>query len=132
MKIIKIKDYYGVYQEVPVSDEMYEEWLELQRESQRIYRKEVSHRDKTPIDELPEDLFLSCEEEPEHAAIRKNETERLYRAIEQLNPIQQRRVRLLLEEYSLREIAKKEGCYPNTVRKSINAALANLRALLSE
>ena len=26
MKTIKIKDYYGIYQEVPVSDELYEEF----------------------------------------------------------------------------------------------------------
>ena len=25
MKTIKIKDYYGIYQEIPVSDELYEE-----------------------------------------------------------------------------------------------------------
>ena len=30
MKTIKIKDYYGEIQEVPVSDDLYEEWMELQ------------------------------------------------------------------------------------------------------
>ena len=30
MKTIKIKDYYGIYQEIPVSDELYEEWRALQ------------------------------------------------------------------------------------------------------
>ena len=29
MKTIKIKDYYGIYQEIPVSDELYEEWRAL-------------------------------------------------------------------------------------------------------
>ena len=132
MKIIRIKDYYGAYQEIPVSDELYEEWLDLQRETQRIYRKEISHREKTPMDELSEELLVSAEEEPEYAAIRRMETERLYHAIEQLNPIQQRRIRMLLEEYSLREIAKSEGCYLNSVRKSVNAALEKLRMLLSD
>ena len=132
MKIIRIKDYYGAYQEIPVSDELYEEWLDLQRETQRIYRKEISHREKTPMDELSEELLVSAEEEPEYAAIRRMETERLYHAIEQLNPIQPRRIRMLLEEYSLREIAKSEGCYLNSVRKSINAALEKLRMLLSD
>ncbi len=132
MKIIRIKDYYGAYQEIPVSDELYEEWLDLQRETQRIYRKEISHREKTPMDELSEELLVSAEEEPEYAAIRRMETERLYHAIEQLNPIQQRRIRMLLEEYSLREIAKSEGCYLNSVRKSITAALEKLRMLLSD
>ena len=41
MKTIKIKDYYGIYQEIPVSDELYEEWRALQNETQRVHRKEV-------------------------------------------------------------------------------------------
>ena len=51
MKTIKIKDYYGIYQEIPVSDELYEEWRALQNETQRIHRKEVYHRDWTPMDD---------------------------------------------------------------------------------
>lgn len=54
MKTIKIKDYYGIYQEIPVSDELYEEWRALQNETQRIHRKEVYHRDWTPMDDLEE------------------------------------------------------------------------------
>lgn len=41
MKTIRIKDYYGIYQEIPVSDELYEEWRALQNETQRVHRKEV-------------------------------------------------------------------------------------------
>ena len=37
MKTIKIKAYYGIYQEIPVSDELYEEWRALQNETQRIH-----------------------------------------------------------------------------------------------
>ena len=36
MKTIKIKDYYGIYQEIPVSDELYEEWRALQNETQLL------------------------------------------------------------------------------------------------
>ena len=39
MKTIRIKDYYGIYQEIPVSDELYEEWRALQNETQRVHRK---------------------------------------------------------------------------------------------
>lgn len=39
MKTIKIKDYYGIYQEIPVSDELYEEWRALQNETQRIHSR---------------------------------------------------------------------------------------------
>ena len=52
MKTIRIKDYYGIYQEIPVSDELYEEWRALQNETQRVHRKEVYHRDWTPIEDL--------------------------------------------------------------------------------
>jgi len=41
MKIIKIKDYYGNYQEVPVEDSLYEEWVKLNNDDQRIYRREM-------------------------------------------------------------------------------------------
>ena len=54
MKTIRIKDYYGIYQEIPVSGERYEEWRALQNETQRIHRKEVYHRDWTPMDDLEE------------------------------------------------------------------------------
>lgn len=57
MKIITIKDYYGKYQEVPVDDALYAEWQELQRESDRIRKKEVYHRDWMPIEEAENDIL---------------------------------------------------------------------------
>ena len=50
MKIITIKDYYGNYQEVPVDDALYAEWQELQRESDRIRKKEYYHAIGVPFD----------------------------------------------------------------------------------
>ena len=50
MKIITIKDYYGNYQEVPVDDALYAEWQELQRESDRIRKKEYYHGSGVPFD----------------------------------------------------------------------------------
>ena len=98
MKTIKIKDYYGIYQEIPVSDELYEEWRALQNETQRIHRKEVYHRDW----------------------------------ISQLTPIQQRRIRMLMDNMSIREIARREGCHMNAALKSVNGALKKLRGLLQD
>ena len=49
MKIIKIKDYYGNYQEVPVDDALYNEWRRLNNETQRVYRKEMYHRSCFPL-----------------------------------------------------------------------------------
>ncbi len=132
MKIIKIKDYYGNYQEVPVSDELYEEWRLLQNETQRVHRKEVYHRDWTPMDDVAEDIRYSADMTPDEELIRRYETEALYRAIAQLSPIQQRRIRLYMENLSVREIARQEGCYMSAALKSINSALKKLRLLLSE
>lgn len=132
MKTIKIKDYYGIYQEIPVSDELYEEWRALQNETQRIHRKEVYHRDWTPIEdleEMPQHFILN---ELEDALIWDEQVAELYAAIAQLTPIQQRRIRLLMDNMSIREIARQEGCQPNAALKSVNGALKKLRMLLKD
>ena len=110
MKTIKIKDYYGIYQEIPVSDELYEEWRALQNETQRIHRKEVYHRDWTPMDDLEEMPQHFTLNELEDALIWDEQVVELYAAISQLTPIQQRRIRMLMDNMSIREIARREGC----------------------
>ena len=109
MKTIKIKDYYGIYQEIPVSDELYEEWRALQNETQRIHRKEVYHRDWTPMDDLEEMPQHFTLNELEDALIWDEQVVELYAAISQLTPIQQRRIRMLMDDMSIREIARQEG-----------------------
>ena len=79
MKTIKIKDYYGIYQEIPVSDELYEEWRALQNETQRIHRKEVYHRDWTPMDDLEEMPQHFTLNELEDALIWDEQVVELYR-----------------------------------------------------
>ena len=132
MKTIKMKDYDGVYQEIPVSDELYDEWRALQNETQRIYRKEVYHRDWTPIEDVLE-MLKTYERNPlEDALIWDEQVAKLYEAIAQLTPIQQRRIRMLMENQSIREIAHEEGCYMNAARKSVNHALRKLHDLLKD
>ena len=118
MKTIKIKDYYGIYQEIPVSDELYEEWRALQNETQRIHRKEVYHRDWTPMDDLEEMPQHFTLNELEDALIWDEQVVELYAAISQLTPIQQRRIRMLMDDMSIREIARREGCHMNAALKS--------------
>ena len=133
MQIIRIKDYYGHYQEVPVSDELFEEWQVMKNEHQRGYRKEYRHRDKTTLDELDMTTFYAHGETAEDAAIRDSEYEALYEAIKRLTPTQQRRILMFfMEDISIREIARREGCHMNSALNSINAARANLRKFLSE
>lgn len=132
MKTIKIKDYYGNYQEVPVSDELYEEWRSLQNETQRIHKREIYHRNWTPmedLEEMPQHFSLN---ELEDSLIMDEQVVALYRAIAQLTPIQQRRIRMLMDEMTIREIAAQEGCHMNAVLKSINGSLKKLQVLLRD
>ena len=80
MKIITIKDYYGKYQEVPVDDALYAEWQELQRESDRIRKKEVYHRDWMPIEEAENDILANSDDVLEHI-LQEEEIIRLYAAL---------------------------------------------------
>lgn len=132
MKTIKIKDYYGIYQEIPVSEEMYEEWRALQNETQRVHRKEVYHRDWTPMEDVEEMPEHFAANELEDALIWDEQVAALYAAISQLTPIQQRRIRMLMDNLSIREIARQEGCHMNAALKSVNGALKKLRSLLKD
>lgn len=123
---------YGIYQEIPVSDELYEEWRALQNETQRIHRKEVYHRDWTPMDDLEEMPQHFTLNELEDALIWDEQVVELYAAISQLTPIQQRRIRMLMDDMSIREIARQEGCHMNAALKSVNGALKKLRGLLQD
>lgn len=132
MKTIRIKDYYGIYQEIPVSDELYEEWRTLQNETQRVHRKEVYHRDWTPIEDLFE-MPKSYEQNPmEDTLLWDEQVAALYAAIAQLTPIQQRRIHMLMENMTIREIARQEGCHMNAALKSVNGALKKLHDLLKD
>ena len=68
----------------------------------------------------------------EDALIWDEQVAKLYEAIAQLTPIQQRRIRMLMENQSIREIAHEEGCYMNAARKSSNHALRKLHDLLKD
>ena len=132
MKTIRIKDYYGIYQEIPVSDELYEEWRALQNETQRVHRKEVYHRDWTPIEDLFE-MPKSYEQNPmEDTLLWDEQVAALNAAIAQLTPIQQRRIHMLMENMTIREIARQEGCHMNAALKSVNGALKKLHDLLKD
>ena len=61
MKTIKIKDYYGVEQVVPVSDEVYEEWLELRREEDRQRKKIAYHHSGATLDDLETGMLSGLE-----------------------------------------------------------------------
>ena len=132
MKTIRIKDYYGIYQEIPVSDELYEEWRALQNETQRVHRKEVYHRDWTPIETFSKCRSLMSRTRWKITLLWDEQVAALYAAIAQLTPIQQRRIHMLMENMTIREIARQEGCHMNAALKSVNGALKKLHDLLKD
>lgn len=131
MKIIKIKDYYGNYQSVPVSDELYEEWRALANETQRIYRKEVYHRADCSFHDI-EETYYHNEDPVSNQVIGNDQERRIYEAISKLAPIQQRRVRMLLDGMSCADITRVEEAKYPSVYRSIQKGLLHLRDLLAE
>lgn len=131
MKIIRIKDYYGNYQEVPVEDALYDEWMDLQRETDRIRKREAYHRSGVPFD-TAEETYTAVGESMEDLLVREEERDRLYRAIAQLDPIQQRRVQMFMDDMTYSDIARYEGCAFYAAHKSLTRAFNRLRKLLRE
>lgn len=132
MKIIRIKDYYGRYQEVPVDDALYDEWIKLENENQRIYRKEVYHRSGVPLEQADSMGEIGQMEDLLERLIRRERNERLYDAISRLTPTQQRRVMMFMDDMSYVEIARREGTKFAPVYRSLQAAFRKLRDLMAE
>ncbi len=132
MKIIRIKDYYGKYQEVPVDDALYDEWIKLENENQRIFRKEVYHRSGVPLEQADSMGEIGQMEDLLERLIRRERNERLYDAISRLTPTQQRRVMMFMDDMSYVEIARREGTKFAPVYRSLQAAFRKLRDLMAE
>ena len=132
MKTIKIKDYYGIYQEIPVSDELYEEFRNFHREEDRQNKYKNYHGCYVPFDDVEND-WTSSEFDPlTEEIIRQEEIRRLYRAIAELTPLQRKRVYMLMDDMNYTEIAHEEGISIASVRQSVELALKKLRRLISE
>lgn len=132
MKTIKIKDYYGIYQEIPVSDELYEEFRNFHREEDRQNKYKNYHGCYVPFDDVEND-WTSSEFDPlTEEIIRQEEIRRLYRAIAELTPLQRKRIYMLMDDMNYTEIAHEEGISIASVRQSVELALKKLRRLLTE
>lgn len=132
MKTIKIKDYYGIYQEIPVSDELYEEFRNFHREEDRQNKYKNYHGCYVPFDDVEND-WTSSEFDPlTEEIIRQEEIRRLYRAIAELTPLQRKRIYMLMDDMNYTEIAHEEGISIASVRQSVELAFKKLRRLLSE
>lgn len=132
MKTIKIKDYYGKYIEVNVTDTFAEEWRLLENESQRIYRKETYHRSGVPLDALDDYLSVDNVRAALEAMEAEDERKALYAAIDRLTPTQRRRVLMFMNNMTYRDIAKQDHAHISSVADSLHLAFKHLRRILSE
>ena len=130
MKTIRIKDYYGVEQVVPVSDEVYEVWFELQREEDRQRKRISYHHYGVPLDDVLINMAATGPDPVSDEVVRRDEAVRLYEAISKLTPIQRRRVMMLLEDMNCWQIAKAEGRDPSVIYRSVEKSFLRLRILL--
>jgi len=132
VKTIKIKDYYGIYQEIPVSDELYEEFRNFHREEDRQNKYKNYHGCYVPFDDVENDWSTPGFDPLTEEIIRQEEIRRLYRAIAELTPLQRKRIYMLMDDMNYTEIAHEEGISIPSVRQSVELALKKLRRLLSE
>lgn len=131
MKTVKIKDYYGDTHYVSVSDEVYEALYDIHREEERLRQRNSYHRSRLTLDDY-ENGGRTGEGDPiTEELIRREETERLYKAIAQLTPIQRRRVLMMLEDMNCCQIARAEGRAPAVIYRSIEKSFKHLRRLLN-
>lgn len=131
MKIIGIKDYYGEYHKVPVTDEFYIEWIKLQNESQRVRHLETYHRSFQSL-EYADTLRAREPRALEDDYIKNKEILALYEAIPKLTAVQRRRILQLLDGMSVADIARQEHRHYSSTRESIIGALRKLRALMEQ
>ena len=132
MKIIKIKDYYGQYQEVPVSDELFKEWIKIHNETQRNYRREIYHRSPVSLDFAETMLADQDYSEVSDELIRREEIEELYDAISNLSPKHRHQVLMYMKEMSYTDIARADGKAVSSVSRSLKTAFKLLRAMIME
>ena len=132
MKTIKIKDYYGIYQEIPVSDELYEEFRNFHREEDRQNKYKNYHGCYVSFDDVENDWTGSEFDPLTEEIIRQEEIRRLYRAIAELTPLQRKRIYMLMDDMNYTEIAHEEGISIASVRQSVELALKKLRRLIGE
>ena len=132
MKIIKIKDYYGNYQCVPVDDQFFEEWCKMRNEEYNFNRRTKTHAfslEEKVLDVIQND---PCDDPVFEALTRLEENIKLYEAIKMLTPIQRRRIYMFLDGMSYVDIARAEGRDSSVIHRSIAKALLHLKQFIGE
>ena len=119
----------GTVSEVEVDGELGEFITASRREEENLSHKELHHN--YSLDACTyEGAGFADDETPDTVTARNEENEQLYVAMQQLTEIQRRRLILLSEGKSMREIARMEGVAHNKIIKSIEQARKKLQKLL--
>ena len=132
MKTITIRDYYGDYKQIPVDDALYDEWVQMNNETQRIQHKEMYHRSNISLEQIEQTMGIDFIEEWMIAADKEKRNRQLYEAISKLTPVQQRRVLKYMESNNYAAVARSEGIAFGPLYRSMQLAFKKLRILVSD
>ena len=127
------KDYFyvlfnsnGVINKVEVSSDVFSAFDRFELDDISELHKQDRHIDLRPINE--KHLYKKDEESIEDYIIRKNESEELHDAINQLTEIQKRRIKYYyFEDMNFLEIARLEKCDESSIRESIYSGIEKLK-----
>lgn len=111
----------GTTSEVEVNEEIGSYITASRREESNLDRKERYHC--YSLDAIDyEGLEYAADTTPENETARKEDTARVNAALDKLSETQHRRLLMLADGLSIREIARREGVDHRAVRESIEAA----------
>ncbi len=111
----------GENSEVEVNEEIGTFILDSRREEDNLGRKERYHCYSLDAAEFEGEDMADCET-PETAMIGQFDRKHIVEALGSLSEVQQRRILMLAQGLSVREIARREGKEIQTIRESIASA----------
>ena len=119
----------GVINKIEVSNDVFSAFDRFELDDISKLHKQDKHIDLRPIDENY--IYKKDEESIEEYIIRKNESEELHNAINQLTEIQKRRIKYYyFEDLNFSEIARLEKCNESSIRESIYSGIEKLKNIL--
>ena len=132
MKTVSIQDYWGRWQKVEVSDEIWNVYRESHNEVQACSHRETYRRKRVVYAGAASGRFCCASPTLEDRLMDRESDLLFYDAVcRVLTPMQRRRVLALLEQgLSLRELSDREHRSYNSVRESVLAALKKLEVCL--
>lgn len=108
MKTIKIKDYYGKYQEIPVVTASTMSGRPCSVKKTDCTSAEIYHCFAADLETIDELAFTTGVDDMIDELIREEGNRRLYESIAKLTPIQRRRVQMVMDNMSYSDIARAE------------------------